>query len=92
MQQRDRAYVILDTLDESSERAQLLDVISAVHISCTNVNFFLVIPKEYDISIRLFPVLSHDFRFEDTAIAGDIRLYVRSRLSADTSRDKWPKL
>lgn len=92
MQQRNRTYVILDALDESSERAQLLDVIGALHISCTNVNFFLASRKEYDISTRLFSVLSHDFRFENTAIAGDIRLYVRSRLSTDISLEKWPKI
>lgn len=90
IRQQNHIYVILDALDESSERAQLLDLVNKLHHSCTNIHFFLVSRGQHDISTNLLPIVSHNFQFGGKAVTADIRLYVHNHLSTNTSLDKWP--
>jgi len=86
----DQSFIIIDALDECSDRQELLSFINGIidwkvgklHILATS-------RKETDISEVLDPLITEQISIQNLVNA-DIRLYVQERLRNDTKLKKWP--
>ncbi len=86
----DQSFIIVDALDECSDRQELLSFINGIidwkvgklHILATS-------RKETDISEVLDPLITEQISIQNLVNA-DIRLYVQERLRNDTKLKKWP--
>jgi len=84
-------YIILDALDECTDREELLAFIRdpaasklrALHIMATS-------RREKDIDDELNPVADHKINIQSAIVDEDIRVYIRDRLATDTKLKKWP--
>ncbi len=86
----DQSFIIIDALDECSDRQEFLSFINGIidwkvgklHILATS-------RKETDISEVLDPLITEQISIQNLVNA-DIRLYVQERLRNDTKLKKWP--
>ena len=90
LQNAQRTYLILDALDESSERGKLMDVISEIiKNSSIRVNLLMTSRKEQDILEEFQDMIDVQIDFEDNGIDADIDLYIRKCLESDRKLRKW---
>ncbi|KAH0553118.1 hypothetical protein GP486_006694 [Trichoglossum hirsutum] len=90
-----RVYLLLDALDESSNRPSLLDVL--VNISSTSVgNCFQKLTilaasrKELDIE-RALKNISTDISLQNCWVDEDICLYIQNHIREDRKLNRWPE-
>jgi hypothetical protein len=92
LQAFDQSFIIMDALDECSDREELLSFINGVidwkvgklHILATS-------RKETDISEVLDPLITEQIPIQNDLVNADIRLYIQERLQNDTRLKKWPE-
>jgi hypothetical protein len=74
----DRAFIVIDALDESTDRQEFLERLAVVANSQTNVNLFLTSRMVHDIAecFEKLPKISID----SSDVASDIELYVTNQL------------
>jgi len=85
-----QAYIVLDALDECSERDDLLSLIEEIvgwklgtlHILATS-------RKEQEIEDCLSSLVSNQINIQSTVVDADIRIHVRDRLQKDRKLRKW---
>ncbi|KAF2124635.1 hypothetical protein P153DRAFT_325872, partial [Dothidotthia symphoricarpi CBS 119687] len=94
MQQFTHVYVVLDALDECTQRSELMDMLATVaKWRLNNVHLLMTSRKERDIESSLESYV----REEDTVclqgdlVDNDIQRYVQQRLSDDKKLAKWNK-
>ena len=88
-----RTYLIMDALDECSEREKLMDVISQiVKNSSLHVNLLAMSRKEQDILERLQGMIDVQIDLQGDWIDTDIDLHVRKCLESDKRLRKWNSL
>jgi hypothetical protein len=94
MQQFTHAYIVLDALDECTQRQELMDVLQTVAgWQLDNVHLLMTSRKERDIESSLESYVEE----EDTVclqrdvVDKDIQRYVQQRLSDDKALAKWNK-
>ncbi len=88
-----RTYVVLDALDECSEREELLNTISQiVQSSSGEVNIFVTSRNERDISEGLEGVIDVKINLEASTVDVDIELHVRKSLENDKKLKQWKPL
>jgi len=87
----DQSFIIIDALDECSNRQELLSFINGIidwkvgklHILATS-------RKETDISEVLDPLITEQISIQNDRVNADIRLYIQERLRNDTKLKNWP--
>jgi hypothetical protein len=94
MQQFTHVYIVLDALDECTQRPELMDVLETVAgWQLDNIHLLMTSRKERDIESSL----ENHVREEDTiclqrdVVDEDIQRYVQQRLSDDMTLAKWNK-
>ncbi|KAF2845553.1 hypothetical protein T440DRAFT_460188 [Plenodomus tracheiphilus IPT5] len=87
-------YVVLDALDESNRRPQLLNILGVLaegHLD--RLHLLVTSRRERDIETSLENIVRRENRIglETDMVDADIRNYVQQRLSDDTALSKWAK-
>lgn len=88
----DQSFIIIDALDECSDRQELLSFINGIidwkvgklHVLATS-------RKETDISEVLDPLITEQISIQNGLVNADIRLYIQERLRNDRKLKKWPE-
>jgi Cdc6-like AAA superfamily ATPase len=87
-----RVYLVLDALDESSNRPSLLDVLLQVagDANFKKIRLLALSRKETDIE-RVLEHISTDISLQNPRVDEDIRLYIQNQLCEDRKFSHWPK-
>ena len=94
MQQFTHAYIVLDALDECTQRQELMDVLEMVAAwELDNVHLLMTSRKERNIESSLESYIKDQdtICLERDVVDSDIQRYVRQRLSNDKTLAKWNK-
>jgi len=90
VQEPRRAYIIIDALDECTEREDLLALIEEIVGWKINILHILVTSrKEREIEDCLMHLSWRRLDLQETVVAGDIKMHVRERLQNDSKLKKW---
>ncbi|THZ76160.1 hypothetical protein D6C85_02431 [Aureobasidium pullulans] len=84
--------IVLDALDECTERSELLPWLSQIAGRCTsNVQIIITSRKEYDIRVALEKWMTTDsmLSIPHSQVDDDIRTYVRARIISDEGLKRW---
>ena len=84
-------YILLDALDECTDREELLEIINA--IMSWNIQGLQVLAtsrKENDIATSLEPLVTSQLCMQSALVEADIRVHILERLSNDPKLKKWP--
>jgi len=87
-----QSFIILDALDESRERGELLELtgdiigwrLETLHLLATS-------RREKDIEETLTPLITGQICIQSTLVDADIRIHIRERLQNDAKLRKWPE-
>jgi hypothetical protein len=83
-------YIILDGLDECSEREELLELIVEINgWMGGDIHMLATSRKERDIEEALSPLLTCQICIQSAQVNGDIQLHIRERLENDPKLKKW---
>ena len=84
-------YIILDALDECTDREDLLTFIcTLVDSKLPGLRILATSRSERDIEERLRPISDHNINIQSAIVDEDIRVYIRDRLATDMKLKKWP--
>jgi hypothetical protein len=84
-------YIVLDALDECTDREGLLTFIQDLTTSKPrNLHILATSRREKDIEDELNPIANHKVNIQSAIVDEDIRLYIRDRMTTDTKLKKWP--
>jgi hypothetical protein len=89
-----QTYVVLDALDECSQRSELMEILTRMGgWQLQNSHVVVTSRRERDIEAVMHKISSrrNHICLESEVIDEDIRQYVRQRLSDDTVLNKWGK-
>jgi hypothetical protein len=85
-------YIVLDALDECTDRESLLTFIRELTDSQPqDLRLLATSRREKDIEDELSPVAHHKINIQSAIVDADIRIYVRDRMATDTKLKKWPE-
>ena len=85
------AYIILDALDECTERGDLLTIIGEmVDWKLDNLHLLMTSRKERDIEDCLESQVSCQINIQQGVVDADIHIHICERLQNDTKLKKWP--
>ncbi|KAF2625511.1 hypothetical protein BU25DRAFT_371926, partial [Macroventuria anomochaeta] len=94
MQDFTQIYIVLDALDECTQRSELMDVLATVAgWQLQNLHLLMTSRKERDIESSLEDYVDSEDTvcLQSDVVDGDIQRYVQQRLSSDKSLTKWEK-
>lgn len=94
MQEFSQIYVVLDALDECTQRLELMDVLKTVAgWQLQNLHLLMTSRKERDIESSLKDYVDEEDTvcLQSDVVDKDIQRYVQQRLSDDESLVKWKK-
>jgi hypothetical protein len=94
MQQFTHVYIVLDALDECTQRPELMDVLETVAgWQLDNMHSLITSRKERDIESSLESYVKEEdtICFQRDVVDKDIQRYVQQRLSDDKTLAKWNK-
>jgi len=94
MQELPQVYIILDALDESAKRAELMEMLEEMAgWQLQNLHLLVTSRSERDIESCLEGFVDEQNRIclQSTLVDQDIQRYVRQRLSNDKRLRKWEK-
>ena len=90
-EQLGESYIILDALDESKDREELLEWLQQVsNWGLPNLHILVTSRKENDIDETLSSLLTCQICMQSTLIDADIVSFVRDKLVQDPKLKKWP--
>lgn len=82
--------VIIDGLDECTEREELFSVITTVHSAqISSLHLIVASRRENDIQAALSTLATKTICIQSALVEGDIRKYVRTRLKENSRLEKW---
>lgn len=85
-------YIILDALDECTDREEILALIREIHGNKTRkLHILATSRRKRDIEEALERLNTGQVRIQDAQTRQDIQLYIRKRLDNDTMLKKWPE-
>ena len=91
MSKTESNYIILDALDECTDRENLLTFIrNLVASKLSGLRILATSRREKDIEEQLRPIADHNINIQSAIVDEDIRVYIRNRLATDTKLKKWP--
>ena len=85
-------FVVLDALDECTDRSELLDVIEEIHgWKLGTLHFLVTSRKEKDIQESLEPLIGsyEQMNIQSVLVDDDIRAYIQERLRTDRQLKRW---
>jgi hypothetical protein len=86
-----RTYLIIDALDECSQRGEMLRMLSDIYRQCSEeVNVLVTSRKERDIELVLDRLASSSISIQQTVVDADIRIYLKTCLVEDVKLKRWP--
>ena len=87
-----RTYLVIDALDECSDREELLQFIVQLFTGSTpnSISLLATSRKERKIEMALKDVISDCNCIQSAAVDADIRLHIQSRLAKDPKLKEWP--
>jgi hypothetical protein len=94
MQQFTHVYIVLDALDECTQRQELIDVLETMAgWQLSNVHLLMTSRKERDIESSLESYVKEEdtICLQRDVVDKDIQRYVQQRLSVDKTLTKWNK-
>jgi Cdc6-like AAA superfamily ATPase len=94
IQEFPRSYIILDALDECTNRAELMDVLkSMTEWRLEQCHILVTSRQERDIKSSLEDLVDkqHIIHLQSKSVDQDIHTYIRQRLSHDKNLEKWQK-
>jgi len=84
-----QTYVMLDALDESSDRRSVFEFIDAVLNTTDKINLLMTSRRETDIQNMLQHSVDYIVPIEDKRVDADIHLHVERCLQNDPDLSKW---
>ena len=85
------SYILLDALDECTDREDLLEFIEALmKWNVHDLHVLATSRKENDIAMSLEPLVTCQLCIQSALVDADICVHVRERLSHDPKLKKWP--
>ncbi|KAH7411657.1 hypothetical protein DE146DRAFT_732098 [Phaeosphaeria sp. MPI-PUGE-AT-0046c] len=87
-----RVYLVLDALDECSQRAELMQVLTTMSLWRPQNTHMLVtsrLERDIEVSIMKFSEGNTRVILDSAVVDEDIRQYVRQRLADDQALKKW---
>jgi hypothetical protein len=85
-------FIILDALDECTDREDLLrDVCDLFHSKLKRLYIMATSRREKDIEEQLRPIADYNINIQGTVVDKDIRVYIQDRLATDPKLKKWPE-
>ncbi|KAF1948207.1 ankyrin [Byssothecium circinans] len=85
-------YLVLDALDECSERVQLLEAVKEIiSRSLDNLHILATSRPEKDIENIFTHIQAQHMRLEGSAVSNDIEQYVQNKLLKEQWLHKWPQ-
>ena len=86
-----RTYLIIDALDECSQRREMLRILSDIYRQCSEeVNVLVTSRKERDIELVLDGLASNRIGIQRTVVDADIRIHLKTCLVEDEKLKRWP--
>lgn len=83
-------FIVLDALDECTDREELLNLISEIHEWKTNkLHMLATSRREIDITEALEPLITGQISIQDEVDNADIYIHVCERLQNDSKLKKW---
>lgn len=83
-------YIILDALDECTDREAFLGFLhELVNSSRQGLHLMVTSRREGDIENHLSAIANHSINIQNTAVDEDIRAYIHDQLATDTKLKKW---
>ena len=90
MQTFQHTYIVLDALDECSEREDLLNLIEEIiDWKIETLHLLATSRKEQDIDDCLSSRVSNEINIQSSLVDADIRVHVRDQLRKDRKLKKW---
>jgi hypothetical protein len=87
-----QAFIILDALDECTEREELLGLINEiVDWKLGKLHIFATSREENDIEETLTPLITGQICLQSALVNADIQIHIRERLQNDTRLRMWPE-
>lgn len=87
----DTTYILLDALDECTDREDLFDFIEVLMSwSISSLHMLATSRKEKDIVTSLEPLVTSQLCIQNALVDADIRVHVLEKLSKDPILKKWP--
>jgi len=87
----EQKYIILDALDECTDREDLLTFVQKlVESKQPGLRILATSRRERDIGEQLRTIADHVVNIQSAVVDEDIRVYVRDRLTIDPKLKKWP--
>lgn len=87
----ERLYLILDALDECSERETLLSLLSRLwNQDDGRINLLVTSRRERDLEMGLRDLVTDIICVQDEVVGEDIKVHICSRLAADPKLNRWP--
>ena len=84
-------YILLDALDECTDREDLLEFMEAlVDWNVNDLHVLATSRKENDIAMSLEPLVTCQLCIQSALVDADIRVHILDRLSTDVKLKKWP--
>ncbi|KAF2675916.1 ankyrin [Lentithecium fluviatile CBS 122367] len=87
----DQTYLVIDALDECSERSDLLDIVEKVAGWRLNLNVLATSRCESEIEETFMRTDCEHLRLEGAQVNEDIRQYVHQRMARERWLKKWPE-
>jgi ankyrin repeat domain-containing protein 50 len=84
-----QTYVMIDALDESSDRQSMFEVIETILKTDDKINLLMTSRKEPDIQNMLQHSIDYFVPIEDKRVDADIHIYVERCLQNDPDLSKW---
>jgi len=94
IQELPQVYILLDALDESAQRVELMEMLKAIAgWQLQNLHLLVTSRKERDIKSSLDSIVGsgNQICLESALVDKDIQRYIQQRLSTDESLYKWKK-
>ena len=84
-------YIILDALDECTDREGVLTFLrELIDSKPRDVRILATSRREKDVEDELSSVTNHNINIQSAIIDADICIYVHDRMATDTKLKKWP--
>ena len=84
-------YILLDALDECTDRESLLEFIEALMgWNINNLHVLTTSRRENDIETYLDPLVTSQHSIQSSLVDVDIRAHILERLTNDPKLKKWP--
>jgi hypothetical protein len=84
-------HIILDALDECSDREELLTFLRALMDSTPRDLYVFATSRPLkDIEEELSSITNHNIKIQSATVDADIRVYIRDQMATDQRLKKWP--